>query len=157
MAITTALVVSAAIAAGFPCSPTRSGRTKAGPTGQRSYWPAGSTVEAFLANWAIRVDTLSVVMMFVVTSVSALVHIYSIGYMEEDPHRARFFSYLSLFTFAMLMLVTSDNFIQLFLAGKASYFLLSAHWLLVQEASANSAAIKAFVVNRVGDLGFALG
>lgn len=115
-------------------------------------------IGTFIANWAIRVDTLSVVMMFVVTSVSALVHIYSIGYMEEDPHRARFFSYLSLFTFAMLMLVTSDNFIQLFFGwegvGLASYLLIG-FWY--KKASANSAAIKAFVVNRVGDVGFALG
>src|SRR5690606_4032439 len=71
-------------------------------------------VGSFVVNWAIRIDVLSVVMMFVVTGVSALVHIYSFGYMADDPHRARFFSYLSLFTFAMLMLVTSDNFIQLF-------------------------------------------
>jgi NADH-quinone oxidoreductase subunit L len=112
----------------------------------------------FAADWSIRVDALSIVMMFVVTSVSALVHIYSIGYMAEDPHRARFFAYLSLFTFAMLMLVTADNFIQLFFGwegvGLASYLLIG-FWY--RKASANSAAIKAFVVNRVGDFGFALG
>jgi NADH-quinone oxidoreductase subunit L len=115
-------------------------------------------VGTFVANWAIRIDTLSVVMMFVVTSVSALVHIYSIGYMADDPHRSRFFAYLSLFTFAMLMLVTADNFIQLFFGwegvGLASYLLIG-FWY--KKPSANDAAIKAFVVNRVGDFGFALG
>jgi NADH-quinone oxidoreductase subunit L len=115
-------------------------------------------VGTFIANWAIRIDTLSVVMMFVVTGVSSLVHIYSIGYMDEDPHKARFFSYLSLFTFAMLMLVTADNFIQLFFGwegvGLASYLLIG-FWY--KKPSANDAAIKAFVVNRVGDFGFALG
>jgi NADH-quinone oxidoreductase subunit L len=112
----------------------------------------------FVANWAIRLDTLSITMLFVVTSVSALVHIYSIGYMADDPHRARFFAYLSLFTFAMLMLVTADNFIQLFFGwegvGLASYLLIG-FWY--KKPSANDAAIKAFVVNRVGDFGFALG
>ncbi|HEY7797680.1 MAG TPA: NADH-quinone oxidoreductase subunit L [Hyphomonadaceae bacterium] len=115
-------------------------------------------VGTFVADWAIRIDTLSVVMMFVVTGVSSLVHIYSVGYMEEDPHRARFFAYLSLFTFAMLMLVTSNNFIQLFFGwegvGVASYLLIG-FWY--KKPSANDAAIKAFVVNRVGDFGFALG
>ena len=115
-------------------------------------------VGSFSANWAVRVDTLSVLMMFVVTSVSAVVHIYSIGYMVDDPDRARFFSYLSLFTFAMLMLVTADNFIQLFFGwegvGLASYLLIG-FWY--KKPSANDAAIKAFVVNRVGDFGFALG
>ncbi|HEV7692113.1 MAG TPA: NADH-quinone oxidoreductase subunit L, partial [Hyphomonadaceae bacterium] len=107
---------------------------------------------------AIRLDTLSITMMFVVTGVSSLVHIYSIGYMEDDPHRARFFAYLSLFTFAMLMLVTADNFIQMFFGwegvGLASYLLIG-FWY--KKPSANDAAIKAFVVNRVGDFGFALG
>ncbi len=109
-------------------------------------------------NWSLRIDTLTVVMLVVVNSVSALVHIYSIGYMHNDPHRARFFSYLSLFTFAMLMLVTSDNLLQLFFGwegvGLASYLLIG-FWY--QKPSANAAAIKAFVVNRVGDFGFALG
>ena len=77
-------------------------------------------VGQFKADWAIRVDAMSIVMMAVITSVSGLVHLYSWGYMEEDPHKARFFSYLSLFTFAMLMLVTADNFIQLFFGWKAS-------------------------------------
>jgi NADH-quinone oxidoreductase subunit L len=109
-------------------------------------------------SWAIRVDTLTAVMLVVVNTVSALVHIYSIGYMHEDPHRPRFFAYLSLFTFAMLMLVTADNFLQLFFGwegvGLASYLLIG-FWY--QKPEANAAAIKAFVVNRVGDFGFALG
>ncbi len=109
-------------------------------------------------DWALRVDTLTVVMLVVVNTVSALVHIYSIGYMHHDPHRPRFFAYLSLFTFAMLMLVTSDNLVQMFFGwegvGLASYLLIG-FWY--KKPSANAAAIKAFVVNRVGDFGFALG
>ncbi len=109
-------------------------------------------------DWAIRVDTLTAVMLVVVNSVSALVHIYSIGYMHHDPHRSRFFAYLSLFTFAMLTLVTSDNLLQMFFGwegvGLASYLLIG-FWY--QKPSANAAAMKAFVVNRVGDFGFALG
>ena len=109
-------------------------------------------------NWSMQIDALSAVMLVVVTSVSALVHIYSIGYMSHDPHKPRFMAYLSLFTFAMLMLVTSDNFIQLFFGwegvGLCSYFLIG-FWF--KKESANKAAIKAFVVNRVGDFGFALG
>jgi len=109
-------------------------------------------------NWSMLIDPLSAVMLVVVTSVSALVHIYSIGYMSHDPHKPRFMAYLSLFTFAMLMLVTSDNFIQLFFGwegvGLCSYFLIG-FWF--KKESANAAAIKAFVVNRVGDFGFALG
>jgi NADH-quinone oxidoreductase subunit L len=108
--------------------------------------------------WALRVDTLTVVMLVVVTTISAFVHLYSIGYMHEDPHRPRFFSYLSLFTFAMLMLVTADNLVQLFFGwegvGLMSYLLIG-FWY--QKPEANAAAIKAFVVNRVGDFGFALG
>jgi NADH-quinone oxidoreductase subunit L len=108
--------------------------------------------------WALRVDPLVAVMLVVVTSVSALVHIYSIGYMHEDPHRPRFFSHLSLFTFAMLMLVTADNLVQLYFGwegvGLASYLLIG-FWYHKPEA--NAAAIKAFLVNRVGDFGFALG
>jgi len=110
------------------------------------------------ADWALRIDTLTVVMLVVVNTVSALVHIYSIGYMHHDPHRPRFFAYLSLFTFAMLMLVTSDNLVQMFFGwegvGLASYLLIG-FWY--KKPSANAAAIKAFVVNRVGDFGFALG
>jgi NADH-quinone oxidoreductase subunit L len=109
-------------------------------------------------SWALRVDTLTAVMLVVVNTVSSLVHLYSIGYMDEDPNRPRFFGYLSLFTFAMLMLVTSDNLVQMFFGwegvGLASYLLIG-FWY--QKPSANAAAIKAFVVNRVGDFGFALG
>jgi NADH-quinone oxidoreductase subunit L len=112
----------------------------------------------FAADWTVRVDTITAVMLVVVTGVSSLVHLYSIGYMAEDPHRPRFFSYLSLFTFAMLMLVTANNFLQLFFGwegvGLASYLLIG-FWYT--KPSANAAAIKAFVVNRVGDFGFALG
>ena len=108
--------------------------------------------------WALRIDTLTAVMLVVVTTVSGLVHLYSIGYMEEDPHRPRFFAYLSLFTFAMLALVTADNFLQLFFGwegvGLASYLLIG-FWY--HRPAANAAAIKAFIVNRVGDFGFALG
>ncbi|MGX7873375.1 NADH-quinone oxidoreductase subunit L [Mesorhizobium sp. ORM6] len=110
------------------------------------------------ASWALRIDTLTVVMLVVVNTVSALVHIYSIGYMHHDPNRPRFFAYLSLFTFAMLMLVTADNLVQMFFGwegvGLASYLLIG-FWY--KKPSANAAAIKAFVVNRVGDFGFALG
>jgi NADH-quinone oxidoreductase subunit L len=109
-------------------------------------------------SWALRVDTLTAVMLVVVNTVSSLVHLYSIGYMDEDPHRPRFFAYLSLFTFAMLMLVTADNLVQLFFGwegvGLASYLLIG-FWYL--RPSANAAAIKAFIVNRVGDFGFSLG
>ncbi|WOC14920.1 NADH-quinone oxidoreductase subunit L [Pseudochrobactrum sp. MP213Fo] len=109
-------------------------------------------------DWAIRVDTLTAIMLVVINSVSALVHIYSIGYMHNDPHRPRFFAYLSLFTFAMLMLVTSDNLVQMFFGwegvGLASYLLIG-FWY--KKPSANAAAMKAFVVNRVGDFGFLLG
>jgi NADH-quinone oxidoreductase subunit L len=113
---------------------------------------------SFKAEWALRVDTLTAVMLVVVNTVSALVHLYSIGYMHEDPHRPRFFAYLSLFTFAMLMLVTSDNLVQMFFGwegvGLASYLLIG-FWY--QKPTAVSAAMKAFIVNRVGDFGFALG
>ena len=112
----------------------------------------------FNVNWSINIDALSSVMLVVVTLVSSIVHIYSIGYMSHDPHKQRFMSYLSLFTFSMLMLVTSDNFLQLFFGwegvGLCSYFLIG-FWF--KKESANAAAIKAFVVNRVGDFGFALG
>jgi NADH-quinone oxidoreductase subunit L len=109
-------------------------------------------------DWALRVDALTAVMLVVVTTVSALVHLYSWGYMDEDPDQPRFFAYLSLFTFAMLMLVTADNLVQMFFGwegvGLASYLLIG-FWF--RKPSANAAAIKAFVVNRVGDLGFMLG
>jgi NADH-quinone oxidoreductase subunit L len=109
-------------------------------------------------DWSLRIDTLTVVMLVVVNTVSALVHIYSIGYMHHDPHRPRFFAYLSLFTFAMLMLVTAGNLVQMFFGwegvGLASYLLIG-FWY--KRPSANAAAIKAFIVNRIGDFGFALG
>ena len=111
-----------------------------------------------VVNWAIRWDTLTAVMLVVVTTVSALVHLYSWGYMAGDPGQPRFFAYLSLFTFAMLMLVTADNLVQMFFGwegvGLASYLLIG-FWH--HKHSANAAAIKAFIVNRVGDFGFALG
>jgi NADH-quinone oxidoreductase subunit L len=110
------------------------------------------------ADWSLRIDALTKVMLVVVTTVSSLVHIYSIGYMSHDTSQPRFFAYLSLFTFAMLMLVTADNLVQLFFGwegvGLASYLLIG-FWY--HRPSANAAAIKAFIVNRVGDFGFALG
>ena len=113
---------------------------------------------ALSANWVIRVDTLTAVMLVVVNTVSALVHIYSLGYMSHDEHQPRFFAYLSLFTFAMLMLVTADNLVQMFFGwegvGLASYLLIG-FWYT--RDTANAAAMKAFIVNRVGDFGFALG
>ena len=113
---------------------------------------------ALKSAWSLRIDTLTAVMLVVVTTVSGLVHLYSIGYMEEDPDRPRFFAYLSLFTFAMLALVTADDFLQLFFGwegvGLASYLLIG-FWY--HKPAAYNAAIKAFIVNRVGDFGFALG
>ena len=112
----------------------------------------------FKVNWSINIDPLSSIMLVVVTSVSSLVHIYSIGYMSHDPNKPRFMSYLSLFTFSMLMLVVSDNFLQLFFGwegvGLCSYLLIG-FWY--KKESANNAAIKAFLVNRVGDFGLAIG
>jgi NADH-quinone oxidoreductase subunit L len=109
-------------------------------------------------DWALRVDALTAVMLVVVTTVSSLVHLYSWGYMEEDPSQPRFFAYLSLFSFAMLMLVTADSLVQMFFGwegvGLASYLLIG-FWY--HKPSANAAALKAFVVNRVGDFGFSLG
>jgi NADH-quinone oxidoreductase subunit L len=113
---------------------------------------------SFVVDWALRVDSLTAVMLVVVTTVSSLVHLYSWGYMEEDPSQSRFFAYLSLFSFAMLMLVTADNLVQMFFGwegvGLASYLLIG-FWY--HKPSANAAALKAFVVNRVGDFGFSLG
>ena len=109
-------------------------------------------------DWALRVDTLTAVMLIVVTGVSSMVHVYSIGYMADDPSIPRFMAYLSLFTFFMLMLVTADNFVQLFFGWEGvglSSYLLIGFWY--DRPSANAAAIKAFIVNRVGDFGFALG
>ena len=111
----------------------------------------------FKANWSINIDPLSSIMLVVVTFVSALVHIYSIGYMSHDPHKPRFMSYLSLFTFSMLALVVSDNFLQLFFGwegvGLCSYLLIG-FWY--KKETANNAAIKAFIVNRIGDFGLAI-
>ncbi|AIL65955.1 NADH-quinone oxidoreductase subunit L [Rickettsiales bacterium Ac37b] len=115
-------------------------------------------INELVVNWALKVDALTAVMLVVVTVVSFLVHVYSVGYMHDDQHKPRFMSYLSLFTFFMLMLVTSDNFLQLFLGwegvGLCSYLLIG-FWY--QKNSANLAAMKAFIVNRVGDFGFILG
>jgi len=109
-------------------------------------------------DWALRVDSLTAVMLVVVTTVSSLVHLYSWGYMEDDPSQPRFFAYLSLFSFAMLMLVTADSLVQMFFGwegvGLASYLLIG-FWY--HKPSANAAALKAFVVNRIGDFGFSLG
>jgi len=129
-------------------------------------WPARFTVEiapfidvgAFRSDWSIRIDSLSAVMLVVVTSVSALVHLYSWGYMAHDASRPRFFGYLSFFTFAMLALITASDFMQLFFGWEGvglSSYLLIGFWF--QKSTANAAAIKAFVVNRVGDVGFVLG
>ena len=122
---------------------------------QVASWIASGELQV---DWAFRIDTLTAVMLVVVNTVSSLVHLYSIGYMHEDPHRPRFFAYLSLFTFAMLMLVTADNLLQMFFGwegvGLASYLLIG-FWY--QKPSANAAAMKAFIVNRVGDFGFLLG
>ncbi len=115
------------------------------------------TSGGFSANWSINIDPLSSVMLVVITFVSALVHIYSIGYMSHDPHKPRFMSYLSLFTFSMLALVVSDNFLQLFFGwegvGLCSYLLIG-FWY--KKETANNAAIKAFIVNRIGDFGLAI-
>ena len=130
------------------------------------HWPASFVVKlapfidvgAFRSTWSVRVDSLSAVMMVVVTTVSSLVHLYSWGYMADDEHKPRFFAYLSLFTFFMLALVTAADFMQLFFGwegvGLASYLLIG-FWY--KKPTANAAAIKAFVVNRIGDFGFALG
>ncbi|MEM7446045.1 MAG: NADH-quinone oxidoreductase subunit L [Pseudomonadota bacterium] len=119
------------------------------------HWMAVGDLEV---TWALKFDSLTAVMLIVVNGVSSMVHIYSIGYMHHDPHRPRFFAYLSMFTFMMLMLVSADNLVQLFFGwegvGVASYLLIG-FWY--DRESANKASMKAFVVNRVGDFGFALG
>jgi len=149
---TTLLLVSAALSwVAFVQVGFGSGTTRV----QVATWLASADLRV---DWAFRIDTLTAVMLVVVNTVSSLVHLYSIGYMHEDPSRPRFFAYLSLFTFAMLMLVTADNLVQMFFGwegvGLASYLLIG-FWY--QKPSANAAAIKAFVVNRVGDFGFLLG
>jgi NADH-quinone oxidoreductase subunit L len=122
--------------------------------------PLGTWISAGLLDvkWALRVDQLTAVMLVVVNTVSACVHVYSVGYMADDPHKPRFMAYLSLFTFAMLMLVTADNLVQMFFGwegvGLASYLLIN-FWY--EKKSANDASMKAFIVNRVGDFGFVLG
>ncbi|MGQ3315287.1 MAG: NADH-quinone oxidoreductase subunit L [Brevundimonas sp.] len=133
---------------------------------QVGYAGQGTTIEllrwisagSLNVSWSLRIDTLTAVMLVVVNSVSFLVHLYSIGYMHEDPDRPRFFAYLSLFTFAMLMLVTANDLLQMFFGwegvGVASYLLIG-FWY--KKPSANAAAMKAFIVNRVGDFGFLLG
>jgi NADH-quinone oxidoreductase subunit L len=112
----------------------------------------------FIVNWSIYIDSLTSVMLVVVSLISSIIHFYSIGYMSNDPHKSRFMAYLSLFTFSMLTLVTADNFLQLFFGwegvGLCSYLLIG-FWY--KKSTANKAAIKAFVVNRVGDFGFAIG
>jgi NADH-quinone oxidoreductase subunit L len=112
----------------------------------------------FVTHWALKVDALTAIMLVLVTCVAAIVHIYSVGYMSHDDHKPRFMAYLSLFTFSMLMLVTADNFLQLFFGwegvGLCSYLLIG-FWF--KKDTANAAAMKAFIVNRVGDFGFALG
>ncbi len=112
----------------------------------------------FNVNWSIYIDPITSVMLVVVSLISSIIHFYSIGYMSHDPHKTRFMAYLSLFTFSMLVLVTGDNFLQLFFGwegvGLCSYLLIG-FWY--KKASANNAAMKAFIVNRVGDFGFAIG
>ena len=155
MYITSGLLVVSAILGGIILYEV--GFAKTGPAEPiRLYtWMASGELSV---DWALRFDTLAAVMVVVVTLVSAVVHVYSIGYMSYDPHKPRFFAYLSLFTFAMLMLVTAENFAQMFFGwegvGLCSYLLIG-FWY--KRESANAAAIKAFLVNRVGDFGFALG
>src|SRR3546814_512270 len=150
---TGALLISCALAWGILLPPT-GGQTQPYVAHVLDFIHSGDRNVA----WSLRVDMLTAVMLVVVTTVSALVHLYSWGYMAEDPDQPRFFAYLSLFTFAMLMLVTADNLVQMFFGwegvGLASYLLIG-FWY--HKPSANAAAIKAFVVNRVGDFGFSLG
>jgi NADH-quinone oxidoreductase subunit L len=152
--LTSALLVISAMLSWVAFFDVALGHTEAFTVPVLTWVHSGSLV----ADWALRIDTLTVVMLVVVNTVSSLVHIYSIGYMAHDPHPPRFFAYLSLFTFAMLMLVTADNLLQMFFGwegvGLASYLLIG-FWY--HRPSANAAAIKAFVVNRIGDFGFALG
>lgn len=153
MVITTGLLFLSAILSWYAFVQVGSGHQEANITVLR--W---MDVGNMKADWAFKIDTLTAVMLVVVNSVSALVHLYSWGYMKDDAYKPRFFAYLSLFTFAMLMLVTSNNFIQLFFGwegvGLASYLLIGYYY---KKPSANAAAIKAFVTNRVGDVGLALG
>jgi NADH-quinone oxidoreductase subunit L len=154
MTITTGLLFVACLMAWFVFSEVASGAWKPFTAHLAPFIQVGD----FKSDWAVRIDTLSAVMLVVVTTVSALVHLYSWGYMAEDESKPRFFAYLSFFTFAMLALVTAADFMQLFFGwegvGVASYWLIG-FWF--KKPTANAAAIKAFVVNRVGDFGFALG
>ncbi|WP_338723582.1 NADH-quinone oxidoreductase subunit L [Devosia sp. XK-2] len=162
--ITTGLLLIAAVLSWYVFIPVAFGDGLAGAVGDGHAAVVKVEVMRWIQvgdmdlRWTLRVDTLTAIMLVVVNTVSALVHLYSIGYMHDDPHRSRFFAYLSLFTFAMLMLVTADNFLQMFFGwegvGLASYLLIG-FWYT--KPSANAAAMKAFVVNRVGDFGFALG
>jgi NADH-quinone oxidoreductase subunit L len=151
--VTTALLMIAAVLSWIAFVPVAFGHETHNATVMR--WITSGELDT---SWALKIDTLTAVMLVVVTTVSSLVHLYSIGYMQEDDSKPRFFAYLSLFTFAMLALVTSDNLLQLFFGwegvGLASYLLIG-FWY--KRPAANAAAIKAFVVNRVGDFGFALG
>ncbi|MBX4890874.1 NADH-quinone oxidoreductase subunit L [Rhizobium bangladeshense] len=154
--VTSGLMIIAAILSWIVFFTVGMGHLEGGPIKVEVFrWIQSGGIDA---SWSLRVDTLTSVMLIVVNTVSTLVHIYSIGYMHTDPHRPRFFAYLSLFTFAMLMLVTSDNLAQMFFGwegvGLASYLLIG-FWF--KKPSATAAAMKAFIVNRVGDFGFVLG
>jgi NADH-quinone oxidoreductase subunit L len=152
--VTTGLLGVAALLAWIAFFMVALGQTEIVPVEIANWFTSGKLAVA----WALRIDTLTAVMLVVVCTVSFLVHVYSIGYMADDPSQPRFFAYLSLFTFAMLALVTADNLVQMFFGwegvGLASYLLIG-FWY--DRPAANAAAIKAFVVNRVGDFGFALG
>ncbi len=154
--VTTGLMIIAAVLSWYVFITVGMGHHEGGPIKVEVLrWIQSGGIDV---SWALRIDTLTSVMLIVVNSVSTLVHVYSIGYMHHDPHRPRFFAYLSLFTFAMLMLITSDNLAQMFFGwegvGLASYLLIG-FWF--KKPSANAAAMKAFIVNRVGDFGFILG
>jgi len=153
--VTTTLVCTAAVLSVILFIEIGFGEKPVDPTVVLFTWIASGD---FVVDWALRVDTLTAVMLVVVNGVSAMVHVYSIGYMSHDPSKARFMAYLSLFTFMMLMLVTADNLLQMFFGwegvGLASYLLIN-FWY--ERKSANDASMKAFLVNRVGDFGFALG
>ncbi len=154
--VTTGLMIITAILSWYVFITVGMGHVEGGPIKVEVLrWIQSGGIDV---SWALRIDTLTSVMLIVVNSVSTLVHLYSIGYMHHDPHRPRFFAYLSLFTFAMLMLITSDNLAQMFFGwegvGLASYLLIG-FWF--KKPTANAAAMKAFIVNRVGDFGFILG
>ncbi len=153
--VTCAGVLTAAVLSVILFTQVGFGGPEAARTIELFTWIDSGTFEV---SWSLRIDTLTAVMLVVVNGVSSMVHVYSVGYMSHDPHRARFMAYLSLFTFMMLMLVTADNLLQMFFGwegvGVASYLLIN-FWY--EKKSANDASMKAFLVNRVGDFGFALG